>query len=335
MSRLRFLSMEAISKVAEVTYSGPGWDNYDNDLSVAENIHQIYRDSYPDWIDVYKPLEMKSFKGILCPVSIRYNEMAPDYETRNRDIKKILREIRHTRANLIICHHLNDMHEWSKRLCHRIEPRFQLANIPHCAEKTIFKDYGLPKKWDLLLIGSQGPRYPLRERFRKILQRMSAKWRCHVWKHPGYKLTDTYTNRHLIEFAKAINSAKICCSCSGRPRSRYSKYAEVPMCGTAFAADLPDENHEFFEQFLIVVDMSMSDEEIIRKLEYYLTHDEKREKLVKKGLELSQDYTFEKYAERFLNLAKDFLKSYEKANSSNRYAWGLNRIFAFHKKLDH
>ena len=45
------------------------------------------------------------------------------------------------------------------------------------------------------------------------------------------------------------------------------------MSGAALSADMPGEEQEKFKQFMIQIDMSMSDEEIVNKLTYYLENE--------------------------------------------------------------
>ncbi len=144
---------------------------------------------------------------------------------------------------------------------------------------------------------------------------MPSKYTCAVHKHPKSSNIDSYTDKYLIEFAKAINSAKICVSCSGLPKSRFGKYIEIPMCNSVHCADIPEQDQEDFNKILIVINMGMSDEEIIEKLVYYLEHNDELEKLKKIGYEWSKNYTQEKYAERFVNAVYDF----KNKNLKHRY----------------
>jgi len=48
----------------------------------------------------------------------------------------------------------------------------------------------------------------------------------------------------------------------------------------------------------------MSDEEIIKKLEFYLENQQERNKLIDKGLKYAENYTQEDYAERFMNVVR-------------------------------
>jgi glycosyltransferase involved in cell wall biosynthesis len=70
-----------------------------------------------------------------------------------------------------------------------------------------------------------------------------------VHNHPGYKLESP--DKEMIKFANIIRSAKIAITCSSIYKYRLSKYAEVPLCGTALAADLPRDGAVFFKQFII------------------------------------------------------------------------------------
>ncbi len=301
MSRVRFHGIRALEKVADLKWSGPNWPDYNNNASVQENINQIFPEV--DVVIAYKPLEMKNFKEVEAVRCIRYNEMY--------DKQWTLKEIIESKANFIVCHHENDFKEYNKHFENFGLWPVKLAHITHCAEKTIFKDYGLPKKYDLMIGGATnihtmlGQHYPLRDRMMKIMERMSSKYVCHRHPHPGYDLNDAHTDKYLIDFAKAINSSKIVITCSGKPKSRFGKYIEVPMSATAIAADIPEEDEDNFRNFVIEINMSMSDEEIINKLSYYLDNDSEREKLVQNGLKWSESYTQEKYAERFLEALRE------------------------------
>ena len=90
MSRVRFHSMEAIAKITDFKWSGPGWEDYDNDLSVQENINNIYsHESKPDIVVAYKPLDLVDFADVEQKTCIRYNEMY-DYEWTLKEINERL-----------------------------------------------------------------------------------------------------------------------------------------------------------------------------------------------------------------------------------------------------
>ena len=228
-------------------------------------------------------------------------------------------EIEETDADLVICHHENDMKTYQayyNNYYAQPNRKVQFVHVPHCAKKEAFKDYRLPKKYDLLLCGRYHGKnrlkelhYPLRDRMFELLKKFPSKYVCEAYKHPGYDHPDSYTDRYLIEFAKAMNSAKICVTCSGVPKSRFGKYVEIPMCNSVICADLPDQDQEDFREFVLEINMEMTDEEIISKLVYYLENEEARNDLRDKGYQWSQTYGQEYYATHLKDALDSFLEA--------------------------
>ena len=295
MSRVRFHGINALSKITNVHYSGIGWDDYNNNLTVQENIDKMNKKF--DICIVYKPLEFKNFKDINIPKCIRYNEMYV--------VNWTLKEIKDSGSQLVICHHLNDCEQYKKMNISDVK----FVYIGHCAEKTIFKNYNLDQEYDILIAGCIIPcrHYPLRNKFLRLLPILNQKYKCHVHQHPGYTLTDAHTDRYLIEMAQKINKARITLTDTGLPRSRYGKYIEIPMCGTsAICGDLPDDKADDYS-YVIEVTNDMSPEEIINKISYYLDNESERLEKVRKGVEFSNNYTQEHYAERLLKEINEFI----------------------------
>jgi len=204
MSRVRFHSVEAIGRVCDLKWSGKNWKNYNNDLTVQENINNIYaNEEKPDIVMAYKPLELKEFSEVEQTKCIRYNEMY--------DFNWTKKEIDESAADVVICHHLNDMKRYEKVYQ---DSDIKFINIPHSAEQTIFKDYGLEKQKDVLLVGSifyesmLGEHYPLRIKMIEILRKMSIKYRCSIYPHPGGEYVDAYTNLYTKRFAHADQCKK-------------------------------------------------------------------------------------------------------------------------------
>tara|TARA_Y100001963_G_C6714860_1_gene416118 strand:+ start:187 stop:1134 length:948 start_codon:yes stop_codon:yes gene_type:complete len=300
MSRVRFHSITALEKICDLKWSGIGWKNYDQKLTVQENIEKIYEGSLPDAVIAYKPLEMKEYYKISPLRCIRYNEMW--------DKEWTMKEIINSKSNLVICHHEREAIQYS-----RIFENFNLfpvsfENVSHCAEKTIFKDYGMEKKYDVLLVGDLSPKfYPLRQRLTHIIAKMKKKYNCEIFKHPSYDVADASNNRCAVEYAKSINSSKIVVTCSSIYKYRLGKYIEIPMCNAALAGDKPlDEKHSF-DEFLIEINESMTDEEIIKKLEFFLENEDKRKNFQNLGMKYSQGFTQEKYAQRLLEKIRKYL----------------------------
>jgi len=302
MSRVRFHSVKAIEKIADFKWSGPNWDGYNNDFTVQKNIDVLYEgEKKPDIVIGYKPLEMKGFADVEQKTCIRYNEMY-DYDW-------TLKEINESRPNIVVCHHLNDMQEYEEHFKDNpLEFKTKLVNIPHCAEKTIYYDQKKERPYDILLVGALGVQtmlgdhYPLRNRMYSIIQNMDKKYKSAIIGHPGGEHGDAYTDRYAKEFANILNLTKIAVTCSGKPNSRYGKYVEIPMCGTAIAADIPGEDEQKFQNFVIEINMDMTDQEITNKLIYYIDNESDRRVKTQIGAAWSQQYTQEKYAEKFIEV---------------------------------
>lgn len=286
MSRVRFDAMAAVSKISNLVYSGNGFDNYDSHKTVQDNITRIYGIDRPDFIVVYKPNLIKGLSEISIPKCIAYNEMW--------NITECTQEITQNKIQLVIAHHKNDIPKYP----HIANAKF--VNISHCADANVYKDYGLNKTNDVLLSGALGSHYPFRNRLTHIMgNKLSNICKCRFLQHPG---GDRRALRGLVgeDYAKEINSSKITLTCSSRHKYRLGKYVEIPMCASMMAGDLPDEDHEFFEKFMLVLDPNDSDDAIVDKIMYYVSNDAERNSKIGIGLELNKEYTQEKYAERFV-----------------------------------
>tara|TARA_B100000497_G_C7658148_1_gene396265 strand:- start:325 stop:1668 length:1344 start_codon:yes stop_codon:yes gene_type:complete len=121
-------------------------------------------------------------------------------------------------------------------------------------------------------------------------------WKCLIHKHPGYDCNEAHTNKYLKNMAHIIRSSRICMTCSSKYKYRLTKFIEIPMCGTAIASDIPNEDIDNFCKFVIEIDLCMSDEDIIQKLDYYLKNKIDYDQKIEAGLEWSKGYTLDKYA---------------------------------------
>ena len=137
--------------------------------------------------------------------------------------------------------------------------------------------------------------------------KLSDKYKVYRHPHPGYDVNDAHTDRYAKEFAEVIGRSKIALTDSGAPKSRFAKYIEIPSCGTALAADIPGQDQQDFKEFLIEINMSMSDEEILNKLIFYLENEKERNILANKGLQWSKKYSQEYYAKELINHINIFL----------------------------
>ena len=131
MSRVRFHGMAAIGKIANVIWSGNGWQGYDSNKAVQENINEIYNNKKkPDIVVAFKPLKLKKFADVESTKCIRYNEMF--------DVEWTKKEIIESGADLVICHHKNDMLQYRELFKDYDDRPIRFDYVAHCAEKTIY-----------------------------------------------------------------------------------------------------------------------------------------------------------------------------------------------------
>lgn len=291
MSRVRFHSINAIGRHPEVELikSGPGWEDF-------ENCKQVQDKYNPDIIVWYKPMEMLGFEQVTTLTCLRYNEMW--------DIKFTSDEILMTKTKIVICHHKNDIKNYN----HIKSAKF--VHNPHCAEKNIFKDYCMPKDIDIQLIGVISPEfYPLRSKLHNIIitKMISNGIKYRILPHPGYRIDNV--DDQVINYARQLNRAKINLTCSSKYKYALAKYSEVPLCKSLLIADMPNENKDWYNKWLITVSMSDSDSKIIEILNNYLINNSMRKEKIDIGF--NENIRFrsqENYAEKFIKIVKDYLK---------------------------
>lgn len=291
MSHVRFHYMGTLAKLPGVTsfkYWGNGWDEYDKAKTLQQNLDAM-KVRY-DVILCYKPLEHIGIKDVSIPKIISYNEMEP--------FDRTLNEIKESGAALIICHHKNEMERFQTAY-----PAVKYVHIPHCSDPRFFKDYELAKIYDIVLIGRlSSVAYPLRSRMAAIIQSLPPEYKTKIHVHPGYDVNKAYDDHLTVEFAKFINQSKIAVFCSGKDRTRFSKYTETAACGTVIAADIPNDDlsREEMKDFVVELSMSMSDDEIKNKLINHLKNPDLLKRYVQLGKEFAAKYTTQYYAKRML-----------------------------------
>jgi len=290
MSRVRFHSAEAILRHKNIIgiKDGAGFDGWVN----AE--YSVKKHS-PDIVFWYKPLEINGYENISVPKIISYNEMY--------DIENTKKEILKSKSNIVICHLENDMKKYKNI-------NFNLYNLPHCIEKTIFKDYKERKKYDVLLAGVISKEiYPLRYKFQKIIKdNLLKNLNVKILNHPGYRIKNV--NEQVVSYARELNRSKLVLSCSSIYKYALAKYVEVPACGSLLLADLPDERNEFFKNLIVPIDISMSESEIVEIINYWIKSNDEREEKINLNYKLiMESYTQEHYSEKFYKIIQNYLNN--------------------------
>lgn len=114
------------------------------------------------------------------------------------------------------------------------------ACLPPCFDSRIFRDWKLPKEWDVGFLGagvdSPSAHYPDRAKMHKKLLYSGLKyfWRPHPgWGNPkGHPLVGE-------NFSKAINRCRLFVNACGVTKHANSKYIEIPASGSVMLANRP------------------------------------------------------------------------------------------------
>ncbi len=306
MSRDRFDEVEAIEKYNSVIWSGIGWENWDENKTINENIDILYADKKkPDLVYCYKPDDFEGLAAIKIPLYVNLDEIFSG----EIPIEQTVNTIKSNKIDIVNCY------KGKKQISHPLlkDLPCKFLAIPHTFNPEIFKDWQQEKTIDVLLIGLLAPkRYPFRARLKNILLKMKQdrrylKYNIGIHQHPGYKVQDARKGEALIELAKKINSTKIVLTCSGRYHFKYLKYVEVPACRSLLMADMPDDDREILQKYLSKISPEESDESIIEKIVYYLERNIEREKLTNIGYNIAHEsYTHDHFAKRFQKEIDDY-----------------------------
>lgn len=156
--------------------------------------------------------------------------------------------------------------------------------FPHHVNTDIFKDYGLKKEIDMLMMGFTSENiYPLRHKIRQSLSQEPN----FVYHHPPNhrEITD---HQHVFvreRYAREINRAKLFFTCDSIFHYTVLKHFEVPACHTLLLAPESQELHDLGfkdgENYIAI-----NEENFKEKALYYLQNDEERERITKNGYQL-------------------------------------------------
>jgi len=312
MSRVRFHSILKLFEYNNISLylTGPGWYNYDNSVSMENNINNMNINF--DFVILYKPLDKcnninkKTFKKIKFLKCIRYNEMWDEKWTKN--------EINNSNSDLVICHHYNDFLKYKNIYKNDIKRRF--VYNPHHANPNIFYDYGKEREFDILLAGkSTVKHYPLRYRLFNLIYNNKntrlKKYKIYEHNHPGYNNDLSFQDTALIDYSKNINKCYLCIGGTSKYNYRLGKYVEISMCGSLVLGDLPFEDKERLSKFVIVVDNTMSDDKILNIICKTLDNKKEMKRKMILAKQWAQNFTTEKYCKILVDSMKEYKNFYD------------------------
>lgn len=210
-------------------------------------------------------------------------------------------------------------------------PNKQILNFnSRYVNTNVYKDYKLPKKYDILLYGNRNFKYnykdeeiisiqnwikkyeknyntvinnkidfyPLRIKLESILKKLQYKYNILILPE------GTIDNSKIVneELSKLINQSYLTIACSSIADVLLHKHLEIPASRSVILGNIPNNYKDIFQNNIIEINEFMTDNEIIKIIDNALED--------KKELELKASRIYEKIITEYSldNAIKDFNK---------------------------
>jgi hypothetical protein len=300
MSRCRFEYAKAVAARpdVEMLFTGPGFEGYDGDASIGENLKRMGFEPQVVW--GYKCHEMSGFSDLKCLKTEAFNEA-------NWEGDRAASECLDSRVDLVICHHHNDLWRFKK---HGLE----CVHIPHCVNLEIFKPGGLnsERPIELLLTGVVSKEiYPLRARFAAMLDPFRKVLNGEIRRHPGYRLrSEGDCDAQFADYAAHLRRARGALCCSSIHKYALAKYAEAFGSSCVVFGDLPDDPVfcEAFGKLVVPLSIEMSDQEMVSAINRVLEEPEGMNHIAAAArAKVESGFTVAHYSTKFLQACRERL----------------------------
>jgi len=142
---------------------------------------------------------------------------------------------------------------------------FKYIWLPHSIDIEMFKDYGLEKKYPVLMVGQRNPKvYPNRYKAYESLK--NKPWFTAIGRPIESNVGDEYENKVKWpirkDYAKLLNQSDICITCGSTFKFPVMKYFEIPASKSLLVSNWFEELGDLgFEdgQNMVVADYSKLD----------------------------------------------------------------------------
>jgi hypothetical protein len=314
--------MAVIKKACDTKIYGPGWPEFKY-TDIGEIIKQLYNNDKPDIIysyftpnerirDVYQkqyhiPDNLMNFPANLDKITDIIKIFAiSDFWARSPSqfTKDLGGNVFQYCVSCFTPPYSNPKHFYSF-FDDNIRKNIKFLALPRCVDKDCFKDYKMPKKYDVVSMGAMWHFYPLRCFMNQYLLQ-NAKSLNINYKNYSHCGTDFSHNDFVRDkYARAINESKMLISCGGKYGLAFNKIFESMGCNTLYVGEKP-----YGEIELKLKDgynyIAITKDNFIEKIKYYLSKPNEMDVIIKNAKE-----TFETY-HHIDARANDFVKLLEK-----------------------
>ena len=189
----------------------------------------------------------------------------------------------------------------------KIKEKMKFLAHPRCIDTSCYKDYGLPKKYDIITVGAMWRFYRFRMKMHQYLeinhQDMGVRYKN--YRHCGVN----YGHNGFVreKYAQAINESNMLVSCGGRYHLAFNKIFEAMSCNTLYVGERPYGEKELHMEdgvnYIAVEESNFAD-----RIKYYIDHPDEMKEIAKNGKEMCDKYhSIDARAKDFENLLEEVL----------------------------
>ncbi len=255
--------------------------------------HDIHDYSFDFDNGCQPPKEM--LKRELCPIQ--------EFTIQKENIKQFLKQ--NNIQNIITVCDCEEFDFMYKYYSDQVKKFFILS---HHIPQEIFYPRALAKKYDILIYGWSNSDivYPFRTRLKKLLVG-SSRFKVHVIE----RTSDIKKMPIENDLAELISQSWICVTCVSNFSYLVRKYFEIGACGSIPCGNINAQGKTIFGSNVIELDPNMSDYEIIRIIDYYLS---KPELLIYMGNQIktiTSTYNYNMFIKKILEIKDDVINGLE------------------------
>jgi len=255
---------------------------------VIKDVVKIARNESPDVVLMEACFPFVTRWKNLSQVKIPKALIIEDF---HRDTEKQLKYVEESNVDLVLFRYKQWMNipvvkKWIKR------KKVNVEWLPHCVNTKIFRDYGIPRNSDVVSSGRCSQKvYPFRVGIRDVLSATPG-IRFSMPKHVTYELIKGKPSSEVLMFenyAKFLSLSKIFIFGSSIYNYALAKYTEGMACNTLVMAPMPKDGKDLhFASGKNLVKVNHSN--FVKKIRYYLKHEDERRQIALSGLKTVQKY---------------------------------------------
>jgi len=280
--------MQAIQEACDTKIYGPGWKNYDTtDLDTI--IKKLYGNDKPDIIysyftpnekvgDVYMqyynipeklryfPTGFQSVKGVL-----KIFALSDFWARRPQQYSKDLNNSDFKYCFCCFAPPYSNPKDFYSFFDANIQKNMKFIGYPRCVDAICYKNYNLPKKYDVITVGAMWHFYPLRSYMHGVLSSTHKELGIRYKNYPHCGVNFSHNDFVREKYAAAISESNMLASCGGRYHVAMNKIFEAMGCNTVYVGERPyGEKELFLEDGYNYI--AVTKDNFISKIKYYLSH---------------------------------------------------------------